>query len=80
MPAAAALTPRAGVLMPTTLAASAIELRGDEPGVMSDHEGARSGKRCREQHETDPTPEALRTHILRLLGPKTVLEKAFGLF
>ena len=26
------------------------------------------------------TPRALRTHILRLLGPKTILYKAFGLF
>ena len=25
-------------------------------------------------------PKALRTHILRLLGPKTILFKAFGLF
>ena len=25
-------------------------------------------------------PKALRTHILRLLGPKTILHKAFGLF
>ena len=27
-----------------------------------------------------PNPKALRTHILWLLGPKTVLYKAFGLF
>ena len=26
------------------------------------------------------TPRDLRTHILRLLGPKTILYKAFGLF
>ena len=25
-------------------------------------------------------PKALRTHILRLLGPKTILYEAFGLF
>ena len=25
-------------------------------------------------------PRDLRTHILRLLGPKTILYKAFGLF
>ena len=28
----------------------------------------------------DPYPKALRTHILRLLGPKTILYKAFGPF
>ena len=28
----------------------------------------------------DPSPKALRTHIIRLLGPKTILYKAFGLF
>ena len=28
----------------------------------------------------DPYPEALRTHILRLLGLKTILYKAFGPF
>ena len=27
-----------------------------------------------------PITQALRTHIVRLLGPKTVLYKAFGLF
>ena len=25
-------------------------------------------------------PKALRTHVFRLLGPKTILYKAFGLF
>ena len=29
---------------------------------------------------TKLNPEALRTHILRMLGPKTILCKAFGLF
>ena len=28
----------------------------------------------------DPNPKALRTHNIRLLGPKTILYKAFGLF
>ena len=28
----------------------------------------------------NPYPKALRTHILRLLGPKTIPYKAFGLF
>ena len=28
----------------------------------------------------NPNPKALRTHILGLLGPKTILYKAFGLF
>ena len=28
----------------------------------------------------DPYPKAPRTHILRLLGPKTILYRAFGLF
>ena len=28
----------------------------------------------------DPSPKALRTHISRLLGSKTVLYRAFGLF
>ena len=27
-----------------------------------------------------PNPRDLRTHILRLLGPKTILHKALGLF
>ena len=29
---------------------------------------------------SNPNPKALRTHIWRLLGPKTILYKAFGLF
>ena len=28
----------------------------------------------------NPYPKALRTHVLRLLGPKTILSKASGRF
>ena len=28
----------------------------------------------------DPYPEALRTHVLRLLDPKTILYKVYGPF
>ena len=34
----------------------------------------------RMQAYINSNPKALRTHILRLLGPKTILQKAFGLF
>ena len=34
----------------------------------------------RGRHQYAPFPKTPRTHLLRLLGPKTILHMAFGLF